>query len=302
MSTVRRELERIHEDTGALVSLVESGADVSREVAEDLSRFSSEVQSALESHSRATAEYVGQLDYRLQDLRDRTVAAIEATGALLYKGQKEQADQISGSMVVSGLVGGLFSMFGSVIAGKVIGDAISDAADRRPRTPDELKEKALLLLTARIQRERSFIPVEQILERASGQNAILTSQDARRILALLTADGVLEAKSDHDGAPLRLNPKHPRAQEVLGAEVEEPDQQEPPEQLQFIDLGPAFGLSLSNLESRTVYAVEVHHYNPGYYVRIRNARTVWDSPKFKTREEADMLRLEVEGKLLNRSV
>lgn len=137
MPTVREELARIQHDTDALVSLAESGTDISREVSGDVSRLAGEVQLALREQSHATAEYVEQLDHRLRDVRDRVVAAIDAAGQLLYRGQQEQADQLSRAVVGGSLVGGLFSLLGTAIAGKLVSGAIHDAAASRPPTPDE---------------------------------------------------------------------------------------------------------------------------------------------------------------------
>jgi hypothetical protein len=301
MPTVRDELVRIHEDTDTLVSLVESGTDISRDLSEDLSRFSGDVQLALQEHSRATAEYVGELDDRLRSLRDRIVSAIEETGSLLYKGQKEQADQISGSIVGAGLIGGLFSLLGTAIAGKLVSKAIHDAAQSRPPTPDELKERALLLLVAKIQNERSYIPIDTILERATGANAILSAEDVRRILLLLAADGALESKSDEEGAPIRINSGHPKGQEVLGdqAPVESAQLQQPSPDL--VDLGPEFGTSMSRSEVDQVNNIRIIEIDKKFIVRVNYSDDRYtryhDSQPYTAREEAEKVRLLAHSRL-----
>lgn len=301
MPTVREELVRIHEDTNSLVSLVESGADVSRELSEDLGRFSGDVQLALQEHSHATAEYVGELDDRLRDLSGRIVSAIEEAGRQLYKGQKEQANQISGSIVGAGLIGGLFSLLGTAVAGKLVSDAIHDAAQSRPPTADELKEKALLLLVAKIQNERSYIPVDTIVERAAGPNAILSAEDVRRILLLLTADGALESKFEEEGAPVRINSRHPKGQEVLGdnatVESEEPEQSLP----DLVDLGPTFGISMSRSEVDKVQNIHILEISNKYLVRIsylyKGDLRFHDSPYYATRQDAEKVRLIAHSRL-----
>jgi hypothetical protein len=301
MPTVRDELVRIHEDTDTLVSLVESSSDISRDLSEDLSRFSSDVQFALQEHSRANAEYVGELDDRLRDLRDRVVSAIEETGSLLYKGQKEQADQISGSIVGAGLIGGLFSLLGTAIAGKLVSNAIHDAAQSRPPTPDELKERALLLLVAKIQNERSYIPVDTIVERATGANAILSAEDVRRILLLLAADGALESKSDEEAAPIRINLGHPKGQEVLGdkapVESSQPERSLP----DLVDLGPEFGVSMSRSEVNKVKNIQIIEISKRYIVRVYYTRdghlNCHDSQPYTTREGAEEVRLLAHSRL-----
>jgi hypothetical protein len=301
MPTVRDELVRIHEDTDTLVSLVESGSDISRDLSEDLSRFSSDVQLALREHSRASAEYVGELDNRLRDLRDRVVSSIEETGSLLYKGQKEQADQISGSIVGAGLIGGLFSLLGTAIAGKLVSNAIQDAAQSRPPTPDQLKERALLLLVAKIQNERSYIPIGTIVDRATGANGILSAEDGRRILLLLAADGALESKSEEEGAPIRINSGHPKGREALGDQAPmksvEPQRSSP----DFVNLGPEFGVSMSRSEADKVKNVEIVEINKEYIVRVnyldRGSLRQHDSLRYPTREEAEGVRLLAHSRL-----
>lgn len=301
MPTVRDELVRIHEDTDTLVSLVESGSNISRDLSEDLSRFSSDVQLALQEHSRANAEYVGELDDRLRDLRDRIVSAIEKTGSLLYKGQKEQADQISGSIVGAGLIGGLFSLLGTAIAGKLVSNAIRDAAQSRPPTPDELKERALLLLVAKIQNEQSYIPIGTIVDRATGTNAILSAEDVRRILLLLAADGALESKSDEEGAPIRINLGHPKGQEVLGDRIPAKSAQPQRSSPDFVDLGPEFGVSMSRREADGVENIKIVNINNRYIVRVDYSPIGYnkfhDSRPYTTREEAEGVRLLAHSRL-----
>jgi len=283
------------------VSLVESSSDISRDLSEDLSRFSSDVQFALQEHSRANAEYVGELDDRLCDLRDRVVSAIEETGSLLYKGQKEQADQISGSIVGAGLIGGLFSLLGTAIAGKLVSNAIHDAAQSRPPTPDELKERALLLLVAKIQNERSYIPVDTIVERATGTNAILSAEDVRRILLLLAADGALESKADEEDAPIRINQGHPKGQEVLGEQTPAESAQMQRSSPDFVDLGPEFGVSMSRSEADQVKNIKIFEVNKQYIVRVDYSPSgyyrVHDSRPYITREEAEGVRLLAHSRL-----
>lgn len=299
MPTVREELVRIHDDTNSLVSLVESGADVSHDLSEDLWRLNGNVQLALQEHSYATAQYVGELDDRLRDLSGRIVSAIEEAGRQIYKGQKEQANQISGSIVGAGLIGGLFSLLGTAVAGKLVSDAIHDAGQSRPPTPDELKEKALLLLVAKIQNERSYIPVDTIIDRASGANAILSAEDVRRILLLLTDDGALESKSDEESAPLRINPEHPKGQEVLGdpTSVETP----PGPSSDFVDLGPEFGVSMSLSEADQVRNIKIFEVDKKYVVRVNYSTKghyqVHDSLSYTTREEAEKVRLLAQSRL-----
>lgn len=301
MPTVREELVRIHEDTDTLVSLVESGSDVSRDLSEDLSRFSSDVQIALREHSRANAEYVGELDDRLRDLRDRVVCALEKTGSLLYQGQKEQADQISGSIVGAGLIGGLFSLLGTAIAGKMVSNAIHDAAESRPPTPDELKERALLLLVAKIQNERSYISLDTIIDRATGANAILSAEDVRRILFLLTADGALEKKSDEENAPIRINPEHSKGQHVLGGRIPKGSAQSESWSPRFIDLGPEFGTSMSRSEVGEVNYIRILEINKKYIVRVDYSHSGYvryhDSRPYITWEEAEAVRLLAHSRL-----
>lgn len=301
MSTVRDELVRIHEDADTLVSLVESGAGTSRELSEELSRFSSDVELALRDHSRATAEYVGELDDRLGDLRDRVVSAIEETGSLIYKGQREQADQISGSIVGAGLIGGLFSLLGTAIAGKLVSNAIHDAARSRPPTTDELKEKALLLLVAKIQNERSYIPVDTIVGRATGANAILSAEDVRRILLLLTADGAIEGKPDEEGAPIRINPRHPKGREALGDQTPKKPAQLQRSSTAFVDLGPEFGVSMSRSEADKVNDIKIVEINEKYIVRVDYSHGGYykhhDSLPFTTRDEAEGVRLLAHSRL-----
>jgi hypothetical protein len=301
MRTVQDELARIHEDTDTLVALVESDTDVSRDLSEDLSRFSSDVQLALREHSRATEEYVGQLDYRLSDLRDRVASSIEATGRLFYKGQKEQAEEISGSVIGAGVIGGIFSLLGTAIAGKLVSNAIHDAAKSRPPTPDELKEKALLLLVAKIQDERSYVPATEIIDRATGANAILSAEDVRRILLLLVADGALESKLGEEGAPIRINQGHPKGQEVLGDRTTAKSEQPERRPLDFVDLGPEFGVSMSRMEVNAVTNIAILEINKEYIVRITyeppGYHRVHDSRPCTTREEAERIRLLAQSRL-----
>jgi hypothetical protein len=298
---VRDELVRIHEDTDTLVSLVESGTDISRDLSQDLSRFNSDVQLALQEHSRATAEYVGELDDRLGDLRDRIVSSIEETGSLLYKGQKEQSDQISGSIVGAGLIGGLFSLLGTAIAGKLVSNAIHDAAQSRPPTPDELKERALLLLIAKIQNERSYIPVDTIVDRAAGANAILSVEDVRRILLLLAADGAIESKSDEEGAPIRINSGHPKGQEVLGDQAPVESAQLQRSSRDFVDLGPEFGVSMSRSEADQVNNIKIVEIKKEYIVRVDYSHGGYqkyhDSRPYASSDEAEGVRLLAHSRL-----
>ncbi len=301
MRTVRDELTRIHDDTDTLVSLVESGTDVSRDLSEDLSRFSGEVQLALREHSRATEEYVGQLDNRLGDLRDRVVSAIEATGHLFYKGQREQAEQISGSVIGAGVIGGLFSLLGTAIAGKLVSNAIHDAAESRPPTPDELKEKALLLLVAKIQNERSYIPEKEIVDRATGANAILSAEDVRRILLLLVAEGSLESRTEEEAAPLRINARHPKGREALGDQAPASSAELKPSVPDFVDLGPEFGVSMSRSETDQINDISIVEIKQEYVVRVDYSRGGYsryhDSRRYTTREEAEGIRLLAHSRL-----
>lgn len=290
MMTVRDELVKIHEDTDSLVSLVGSGTDISRDLSDDLSRLSSEVQYALQDQSRATAEYVGALDDRLRDLRDRVASAIEDAG-----------NKISWSNVGAGLIGGLFSLVGTTVAAKLVGSAIHEAAHSRPPTADELKERALLVLVAQIQNEQSWIPVETIIARATGANAILSPEDVRRILLLLATDGALESRSDEAGAPLRVNSRHPKSEEVLGiqASAKAPKLQ----RAAFVDLGPEFGVSMSRSEVDKVNNITIVKIKNEYIVRIdyseRNyAPMYYDSRPWSTKEEAERARLLAHSRLV----
>jgi len=301
MSTVKDELVRIQADTDALVTLVESGTDISRDLSEDLSRFGTEVQSVLEDISRATDDTVRLLDDRLADLRDRCVSAIEATGALLYRGQQEQASKIGGAVFGAGVVGGLFSLLGTAIAGRFISNAIHDASENRPATPDELKEKALLLLIAKIQDERSYVPVKDIMERAAGANAIVTPEETRRMLVLLSADGALERHSDAEDASLRLNLRHPKTDVAARATL--PPTLRPQEvvRLEFIDLGPAFGVSLSPREAQEVNHIKIIEVDKKLVVRVDySSLGRWlyhDSEPCASREQAEAIRLLAHSRL-----
>jgi len=300
MSSVKSELLRIQRDTESLVSLVDADADISRDLSNDISRFADEVQTAVEHISVATSSTIEMLDEKLTDLRERCITAIENTGALLHRGQQEQAKAIGGSVLVAGVVGGLFSLLGTVIASRLVSDAISHSSKNRPATAEELNETALILLLAELQEERAFIPSDLVIERAAGPQAILSEEETRRMLILLCGEGVLERESLGQDALFRLNVTNPKVKPILDRYLptNPPPSPRCARQYDFIDLGPDFSLSLSIERAEAVQEIRVQKDSKRYQVILRSDDGHnYYSQDIQTREEADRLRLEVQKKL-----
>lgn len=300
MSSVKSELVRIQRDTESLVSLVDADADISRELSDDISRFADEVQTAVGHISAATSSTVEMLDEKLTDLRERCITAIENTGALLHRGQQEQAKAIGGSVLVAGVVSGLFSLLGMAVAGRLVSNAISRSSKNRPTTTEELKEAALILLIAELQEERTLIPSDLVIERATGPQAILSEEETRRMLVLLCGEGALERESLSQDAPFRLNATHSKVKPILDRylQTNPPPSPRGPRQHDFIDLGPDLGLSLSLERAEAVQMIRVEKASKGYQVVLHSDDDHhYYSQKIQTHEEAERLRLEVQKKL-----
>ena len=316
MPSVKDELVRIHQETEALVSLAESRADLSADVFQELRAFRDEVQAAISDHALVTGALLDGLGHKLDQIRERCVMAIEDAGALLYQGQAEQARAIGGSVLAGGVLSGLFSLLGTVVAGRLISDTISESSRNRPPNPEELKEKALLLVIAELEAERAFIPAEVILQRAAGgDQAIMSQEEARRMLLLLSAAGVLENPPGNKGSGFRLCRKHPKVTQTVdayfraasgsgapdasreGVDSQE-DQHEVPARSGFIDLGAPFGLTLSYKMAALVEYLQVHKSSPGRcVVRIKFSKEGVLESKELGEADAEQLRIEVEKKL-----
>jgi len=308
MTTVRDELSRIQSDTEALVSLAESNSNVSAELVNELGDFRNDVNAALADISVTTETMVANLHQQLASFEDRVAKVITASALLIHKGQKEQAQEIAGSILTGSVVGGLFSMLGGAIAGRLISDSITESAANRPPTPDEFKAKALALLLARMEAERTYVSLDEITQRASSEKeGILSGEETRRLVLVLQADGVLEQSVN--STAFRLSRQNPLAIEFLNAYsankttssvlVSSTRDSEGKSRSDFLDLGPSFGLTLSYQKACQIESISISKVSQGKYKVLlwfgSDGRMI--NSKLLKEDEAEQLRVDTQNKL-----